>query len=139
MTFSIKKNYFNYFVNFTFKKGKKNKIIFIFLLVFKKLRIKGKQPFVVFEQAVINVIPPIIFDQIRQRNRVINKPKILSKDNQFKVGVKWIIKGALLKKNRKSFSYNFSQEIINAASFEGGAFEKKIKIINIIEIKDFKK
>jgi len=65
MTFSIKKNYFNYFVNFTFKKGKKNKIIFIFLLVFKKLRIKGKQPFVVFEQAVINVIPPIIFDQIR--------------------------------------------------------------------------
>jgi len=45
----------------------------------------------------------------------------------------------LLKKNRKSFSYNFSQEIINAASFEGGAFEKKIKIINIIEIKDFKK
>jgi len=56
---------------------------------------------------------------------LINTPKILSKDNQYKVAIKWIIKGALIKDNKKPFSINLSEEVINAATFKGFAFEKK--------------
>jgi len=126
------KNYnFNQFLNLLIKKGKKSKIQVFIFRCFLYIKIIGKNPGFVFIKALANVTPIVGIKNKKVKGKMVNIPNLISKKQKNAMGIKWILKSTLEKKNK--FCKNLAYELIETAEFRSSSYKKKLEISLFLE------
>jgi small subunit ribosomal protein S7 len=132
----MKKNnniYLSFYLNkLVLKKGKLSKAEFIinkfYLLLVKNLK---KDPILVLDKAVQNIMPIFLLSNKKLGKRVIIRPLfILSPFSRRLIGLKWLVESAVKKSG--SFLENFVSEVLEAFDNKGSLKKKQQDLNSIV-------
>lgn len=126
-----KNNTFNQFINLLFKKGKKWKIKKFILICFLLIRSVQKNPALIFLQAISISTPIVGLKKQKIKGKIKNIPILINKHKKKSISIKWILKGALIKKG--FFCKNLSNELLKISKYKGFSYTKKIEISIFLE------
>lgn len=118
----------NRLINQILKKGNKNKSYLIINQIFKYIKSKNNiNPILFITVALNNVKPFIEVKSYKKRNVSLRVPSKITPYRQETLAIKWIIQGALARKNKK-FAINLAEELIDAYSYKGNAIKSKLEM-----------
>jgi len=119
------KLFFNKFVVSLMKDGKKYASNRIAKQLFNKIKIEGKDPYLVIYNAINNIKPLFSIKVIRRGKRVIEKPFLLLHENKKNaIAISWLISSAKQGKHNTFYS-NLSDILIEASDNKGAAKNKQ--------------
>jgi len=121
------------FVNYIMLDWKKSLAIKLLEETFEEIKAKGqKNPNLVFEKALENIMPKIEVRPKRVWGSIYQVPKETKPKRQLFLAAKWLLDAAKSKKGA-SFPKLLAAELIDAANETGAAYKKKLDVYKMAE------
>ncbi len=92
----------------------------------------GEEPLSVFEKALENVMPVLEVKSRRVGGATYQVPMEVRAERRQTLGIRWLVTFAR-KRNEKTMSERVANELMEAATSQGGAFKKKEEVHRMAE------
>ena len=112
------------------KRGVAQKIVYDAFDTIKE--ITGEEPLSVFEKALENVMPILEVKSRRVGGATYQVPMEVRAERRQTLGIRWLVTFAR-KRNEKTMSERVANELMEAATSQGGAFKKKEEVHRMAE------
>lgn len=122
-------------INYVMIDGKKQVARKIVYSVLEKIKNKGEDPLKILEQAINNVAPKMEVKPRRLGGASYLVPIEVREERRLFLALNWIIDAAKSRPNKqyKTFIDKLYSELIEAASNQGGAVQKRLQVEKLAE------